>query len=87
MDVRIVDTDLIFEPFKSSNNHNLNYMLSISHLIVVLAIILVLFGAGKLPNVMGDIGKGIRNFRKNIKDESEEAKKISHQNQENKDQF
>ena len=62
-------------------------MLSISHLIVVLVIILVLFGAGKLPNVMGDIGKGIRNFRKNIKDEGEEAKKISHQNQENKDQF
>ena len=60
-------------------------MFSISHLIVVLVIILVLFGAGKLPNVMGDIGKGIKNFRKNIKDENEETKKISDQNQDKKE--
>ena len=56
-------------------------MLSISHLIVVLVIILVLFGAGKLPSVMGDIGKGIKNFRKNIKDEALESKQIEDQNQ------
>lgn len=54
-------------------------MLSISHLIVVLVIILVLFGAGKLPSVMGDIGKGIKNFRKNVKDENKN--KIIDQNQ------
>ena len=60
-------------------------MFSISHLLVVLVIILVLFGAGKLPNVMGDIGKGIKNFRKNIKDENEETKKISDQNQDKKE--
>ena len=52
-------------------------MLSISHLIVVLVIILVLFGAGKLPNVMGDIGKGIKNFRKNVKDETDTTKQIA----------
>lgn len=57
-------------------------MLSISHLVVVLLIILVLFGAGKLPNVMGDIGKGIKNFRQGLKDEKapEEPKKIVDQN-------
>ncbi|MCE3255898.1 MAG: twin arginine translocase protein [Rickettsiaceae bacterium] len=59
-------------------------MLSFSHLIVVLIIILVLFGAGKLPHVMGDIGKGIKNFRKNIKDEEDSAKQISDQNQDKK---
>jgi sec-independent protein translocase protein TatA len=59
-------------------------MLSISHLIVVLVLVLVLFGAGKLPNVMGDIGKGIKNFRKSIKDEDDETKKISDQNKEEK---
>ena len=56
-------------------------MLSISHLVVVLVIILVLFGAGKLPSVMGDIGKGIKNFRKNIKDEASDNKQIEDQNQ------
>jgi sec-independent protein translocase protein TatA len=38
-------------------------MLSFSHLLLVLVVVLILFGAGKLPKVMGDIGKGIRNFR------------------------
>lgn len=38
-------------------------MLSISHLLLVLVIVFVLFGAGKLPKVMGDIGRGIRNMR------------------------
>jgi sec-independent protein translocase protein TatA len=38
-------------------------MLSFSHLLLVLVVVLILFGAGKLPKVMGDIGKGLRNFR------------------------
>jgi len=38
-------------------------MLSFSHLLLVLIIIVILFGAGKLPKVMGDIGKGIKNLR------------------------
>lgn len=36
---------------------------SIWHLLVVLLVVLVVFGAGRLPGVMGDLGKGIRNFK------------------------
>ncbi len=36
---------------------------SLWHLLVVLLVVLVVFGAGKLPNVMGDLGKGLRNFK------------------------
>lgn len=50
--------------------------LSLSHLIVLLLIVLVLFGAGKLPKVMGDIGKGIRNMREGLKGEEDAQKKI-----------
>lgn len=45
--------------------------LSFSHLAVVLLIILVLFGAGKLPQVMSDLGKGIRSLRDGMKGEGE----------------
>lgn len=38
-------------------------------LIVILVIILIIFGAGKLPQIGEGIGKGIRNFRKSTKDE------------------
>ena len=42
------------------------------HWLVVLAIILVLFGAGKLPRVMGDFAKGIKAFKSGMKEQDEE---------------
>ncbi len=47
---------------------------SISHLIVILLIVFVLFGAGKLPRVMGDLGKGLRSFKAGLHDEDEKEK-------------
>jgi sec-independent protein translocase protein TatA len=41
------------------------------HWLVVLAIVLVLFGAGKLPRVMGDFAKGIKAFKAGMKEEDE----------------
>lgn len=38
-------------------------------LLLVLVIVFVLFGAGKLPAVMKDIGKGIRSLRDGLKEE------------------
>lgn len=49
--------------------------LSISHLILLLLIVVVVFGAGRIPRVMGDIGKGVRALREGLKGE-EESKKI-----------
>ncbi len=52
--------------------------LSFWHILVVLVVVLVVFGAGKLPNVMGDLGKGIRSFKEGLNADqksSEEEKK------------
>ena len=38
-------------------------------LILVLLIVLLVFGAGKLPRVMGDLGKGVRAMRDGLKEE------------------
>ena len=46
--------------------------MSLMHWLVVLAIILVLFGAGKLPRVMGDFAKGIKAFKSGMKEQDEE---------------
>ncbi|MBI4774783.1 MAG: twin-arginine translocase TatA/TatE family subunit [Deltaproteobacteria bacterium] len=40
-------------------------------LIIILVIILIIFGAGKLPEIGSGIGKGIKNFRKATKEPSE----------------
>lgn len=38
-------------------------------LIIVLVIVLIVFGAGKLPSVMRDVGKGVKEFKKAQSDE------------------
>jgi sec-independent protein translocase protein TatA len=38
-------------------------------IILILVIVLIIFGAGKLPRVMGDIAKGVKNFKVGLKDE------------------
>ncbi|MBX4336195.1 twin-arginine translocase TatA/TatE family subunit [Bartonella raoultii] len=43
-----------------------------AHLIVILLIILVLFGRGKVSELMSDIAKGIKAFKKNMKEEEED---------------
>lgn len=40
-------------------------------LIIILIIILIIFGAGKLPEIGSGIGKGIRNFKKATNDKPE----------------
>ena len=53
--------------------------------VVIIAIILIVFGAGKLPQVGGALGKGIREFRKGKSGELEESKKLdSPKDQDNK---
>jgi sec-independent protein translocase protein TatA len=42
---------------------------SLSHWLVVLAIVLILFGAGRIPKAMGDLARGIRAFRTGMRDD------------------
>ena len=45
--------------------------IGIPELAIVLVIILVIFGAGKLPEIGGGMGKAIRNFKKTVHEEEE----------------
>jgi sec-independent protein translocase protein TatA len=54
---------------------------SIWHWIVVLLVVVLIFGAGKLPNVMGDVAKGIKSFKRNLNDEDvEDTKHVTDDN-------
>ena len=50
--------------------------IGIWQVVLVLAIVLILFGAGKLPKVMGDVAKGVKNFKAGMKDDDEDDKKV-----------
>ena len=43
--------------------------LGMPELIIILVIIVIIFGAGKLPEIGSGIGKGIKNFKDATKDE------------------
>lgn len=45
--------------------------LSFWHILVVVAVVLVVFGRGRIPNVMGDFGKGLRSFKDGLDGKSE----------------
>jgi sec-independent protein translocase protein TatA len=41
------------------------------HWLIVLVIVLLLFGRGKIPELMGDVAKGIKSFKKGMTDEDD----------------
>lgn len=50
-------------------------MLSWTHILVVVALIVLLFGTGKISDLMGDVAKGIKSFKKGLADDDEPAAK------------
>jgi sec-independent protein translocase protein TatA len=49
---------------------------SIWHWLIVLVVVLLLFGRGKIPELMGDMAKGIKSFKKGMSDEDAEEAKV-----------
>jgi len=60
-----------------------------SQIAIVVVLVVLLFGRGKISSLMGDVAKGIKSFKKgmatDLPDENEEPKNISENNQDIKD--
>ena len=57
------------------------------HWLIVLVIVLVLFGRGKIPELMGDVAKGIKSFKKGMSDDDapqDGSKTVDHKSDETK---
>jgi len=59
---------LVFTSTKESSM----FGIGMPELLVILVIILVIFGAGKLPQIGEGLGKGIRNFKKATKEKDQD---------------
>lgn len=58
---------------------------SIWHWLIVLVVVLLLFGRGKIPELMGDMAKGIKSFKKGMADDDkdvDDAKTVEHRKDE-----
>ena len=42
-------------------------------LIIILVVVLLLFGRGKIPQLMGDVAKGIKSFKKGMKEDLDDV--------------
>jgi len=53
---------------------------SIWHWLIVLVVVLLLFGRGKIPELMGDMAKGIKSFKKGMNDDeaADDTKTVEH---------
>ena len=49
--------------------------MSIWHWIVVIAVVLLLFGRGKISDLMGDVAQGIKAFKKGMSEDDKTAEK------------
>ena len=45
--------------------------LSFWHMVILLLVVVLLFGRGKISDVMGDVAKGIKSFKKGMADDEE----------------
>lgn len=50
--------------------------LSAQHILLLLIVALLLFGRGKISELMGDVAKGIKSFKKGLADDDDTAKPI-----------
>lgn len=46
---------------------------SLPHLIVVLIVVLLLFGAGRVPGIAENLARGIKSFKKGLKDDDDDG--------------
>jgi sec-independent protein translocase protein TatA len=59
--------------------------LGTQELLIILVLVMIIFGAGKLPQVGGALGKGLRNFKKGVKDADEDIEEGQVEEIDNKD--
>ena len=51
--------------------------LSIWHWLIVILVVVLLFGRGKISDLMGDVAKGVKSFKKGLADDETETKSIN----------
>ncbi len=58
--------------------------IGMGELLIILVIILIIFGVGKLPEIGSALGKGIRNFKKSMNENSEISNQAAKKEEEKK---
>lgn len=49
---------------------------SIWHWLIVIVVVMLLFGRGKISDLMGDVAKGVKSFKKGLADDDDDTTKV-----------
>lgn len=49
--------------------------LGFTEVLIIIVVLLLIFGAGKIPKIMKDLGSGMKEFKKGMKDDADDEKK------------
>lgn len=49
--------------------------LGFTEVLIIIIVLLLIFGAGKIPKIMKDLGSGMKEFKKGMKDDADDEKK------------
>lgn len=52
------------------------FRLGPTELIIILLIVIIIFGAGRIGRIAGELGSGIRSFREGLKGDEEEEEEV-----------
>ena len=55
--------------------------ISIWHILIVVLVVFLLFGAGRVPKMMEDLAKGIKSFKKGLADDEAPVKRVEEDKQ------
>lgn len=56
---------------------------SLMHWVIVLLVVMLLFGGGRISGLMGDVAKGIKSFKKGMADdEADDSRTVEHRSDE-----
>ncbi|MEO8667997.1 MAG: twin-arginine translocase TatA/TatE family subunit, partial [Bauldia sp.] len=50
---------------------------SIWHWLIVIVVVMLLFGRGKISDLMGDVAKGVKSFKKGLAEDDDDPKSIN----------
>ncbi len=56
------------------------FRLGPTELIIILLIVIIIFGAGRIGRIAGELGSGIRSFREGLKGDEEEEEEVKEEN-------
>jgi len=57
------------------------FNLGVPEMLIILVVVLIFFGAGKLPQVLGQMGKGVKEFKKGMTDKDSDDDLLLEENQ------